>query len=194
MAKFKIKVTTKEKYEKGDDRIFEIECRDCLTKGAESLASDTYLDYGLWLELNDIHIVEGARKDQDDIGEFAGVFYLSILEDIILDLLNGKEYEYDFVDGPFRLIFKPIDKKEVLITFDWDIGSSYFPTLEDKRDQLKDVPVPFDECIEELYNAGAEFINQVLEINPKLAESRILKRLIKARDEAQKLCKEYMNK
>lgn len=191
MARFKIEVTLKEKYEKRDDKIFENEVRGYLTKtlGHGGYETDTYLDYGFRMELNDILLVEKTRKD--DIGEFAGVFYSYILKEIILDILNGKEYKYSFVDGPFRLIFKPIDQKEVLLTFDWDIGSTYFPTLEDKRDQLRDVPVPFDECIDELYNTGSKFINQLLEINPKIAESSILKELIEARNKAKKAMDRY---
>ena len=117
-------------------------------------------------------------------------FYLHLFK-AVPDLISGKGHEYSFMDGPYSLIFKPIYQDEVLITFDWMEDSNYFPKLEDKREQLKEVPIPFNECIDELYNAANEYTETLIDINPKLVESEELKELMEARDKAKKAIEEY---
>ncbi len=149
------------------------------------------LGYVLHIYLNNIELKD--RFHEKGMGEYAYTFYRA-LNKIVLSLIDGKKYEYVFLDGPFELLFNPINKKEVLISFDWMKDTSYLPELEEKRDQLKDITVPFDECIDELYNAANEYIKLILEINPRLSESDELKQLIEARDKAKKAIEEYKNK
>jgi len=92
------------------------------------------------------------------------------------------------------LIFDPIDTKEVKISFDWMEDTSYLPELEGKREQLKEISVPFDECIDELYNAVNKYIEILLDINPRLLESHELKQLIELRNKAEDAIIKYKKK
>ncbi len=193
MAKFKIKIGEREKFEKNPfikyypkifDKNFFKEITgdtpgggDCECNLAFKLGGD-----GIYISLNNINLEE---RDQGCISEYVWFFYLYLFR-AVQELIKGNEYEYSFDDGPFTLTYKPVNRNYVLITFDWMEDSHYFPKLDDKRDHLKDVSVPFDECIDELYNAANEYIETLLNINPRLSESDELKQLIEARDKAKK--------
>ncbi len=176
MAKFKIKIGKREDFEKN----FDIVNYPKLESGGAPL--DIRLGYGVYVELNNIAALDNVKH----VWEWAYVFALYSFYIILYLLTKNKEYEYTFQTVGYILRFKPIDKKEVLISFDWIKDANLFPELENKREQLKDVPVPFDECIDELYNAANEYIKLILEINPRLSESDELKQLIEARDKAKK--------
>ncbi|OQX00682.1 hypothetical protein BWK69_00945 [Candidatus Parcubacteria bacterium A4] len=184
MEKFKISIGKREEFEKTLD----IKNYPKLESGGAPL--DVRLGYGIYIELNDNVVLDNVKN----VWGYAYSFALHSFDIIQCLLIKEKEYEYAFPDVGFRLKFKPINKKEVLTSFDWVEDTNYLPKIEDKREQLKDVSVPFDECIDELYNAANEYIGTLLDINSRLAESDKLKQLIEARDKAKKAIKKHKQK
>lgn len=180
MARFKVKIGEREKFEK----TFDIRNYPRLESGGAPLY--VRLGYGVYLELNDIVVLDNIKNVWGWAYEFALYSF-----DIILNLLTKhNEYEYGFSDVAFMLKFKPMDK-EILISFDWMKDTSYLPEIECKREQLIDVQIPFNECIDELYTAANDYIEILLEINTRLVESNELKQLIESRDKAKKAIEEY---
>jgi len=199
MARFKVKIGERKKFEENpfikyypkifDRKFFEevmgdrpgggdAECNLAFNLGGDSI----------YISLNNINLEEIGCEG---IGEYVWFFY-SYMFKAVQELIKGNEFEYSFRDGPYSLTFKPVNRNYVLITFDWI--PSYFPKLNDKRDQLTDVSVPFDDCIDELYNAANEYTEILLEINPRLSESNELKQLIEARNKAKKAIINYKQK
>ncbi len=152
---------------------------------------DVRLGYVIHVFLNGIELKD--RFHEKGMGEYSYSFYW-VLNEVILSLIEGKKYKYSFLDGPFELIFDPIDTKEVKISFDWMEDTSYLPELEGKREQLKEISVPFDECIDELYNAVNKYIEILLDVNPRLLESHELKQLIELRNKAEDAIIKYKKK
>lgn len=115
------------------------------------------------------------------VEEYLWFFYLDLLESVI-KLINKEYHVFGFVDSTNSIKVR-YSNGYVLFTFSY--GS-------DIKSNILDMPILLNQYIKEVLRSSSEFIESLLNINPKVKESKEIKQLIEKYKEAEKIYQKYL--
>ena len=114
-------------------------------------------------------------SDDNCLNEYLSDFYLRLLNSIP-KVIKGQQVEIGMTDSGNCFILKPENDK-ILITFYYDLTS--------EESNIKNFRISLDQFVREAVRSAQEFVEKIVEINPKLENEKHISEIIKLKEKIQ---------